>query len=66
MVLLMGKKPMPWKVEDKQHFLDRAEELRVVAESCRYPGNHKMLLDMAQYYERFARDMEGRIWEREH
>jgi hypothetical protein len=57
---------MPWKREDRQHFLDRSEELRNVAYSCKVPENRKMLVNMAEYYESFAREIEARIWERDH
>jgi hypothetical protein len=57
---------MPWKLEDRQHFLERAEELRGMARHCEFPDNRRMLLNMAGYYEGFARDIEARIWEREH
>ena len=43
---------------DRQRFLNRAEELRVIAEACRVLENRKMLLNMAQFYERFARELE--------
>ena len=57
---------MLWQQEDRLQFLNRAEELRDMAGGCRIPDNRKMLLNMAQYYERFAREIEVRIWEREH
>jgi hypothetical protein len=57
---------MPWKTQDKQHFLDRADELRTMAEGCIIADNRRMLLNMAGYYEGFAREVEARIWERDH
>ena len=57
---------MPWKWEDRQEFLDRAEELRSIVVNCKVPENRDMLLNMAGYYERFAREVEARIWDRDH
>jgi hypothetical protein len=42
---------------DAKHYRDRAEELRIRAETFG-PDNRKMLMKMAEYYERFADEVE--------
>jgi hypothetical protein len=44
--------------KDGERFRDRAEELRTIADGSIIAENRKMLLKMAEYYERFAREIE--------
>jgi hypothetical protein len=46
---------------DAKHYRDRAEELRTRAETFG-PDNRKMLMKMAEYYERFADEVEVDRW----
>ena len=46
---------MAWRSGDGKLFRDRAEELRARADTFS-PENRKMLLNMAEYYEGFARE----------
>ena len=56
---------MASRLEDARRFSDRAEELRAKADGFG-PENRRMLLQMAEYYDNIARDIEVRMWEREH
>jgi len=53
---------MGWRREDAQQYRYRAEELRSKAELFN-PDNQKMLLGMADLYDRFADEVEEGRWE---
>jgi len=53
---------MAWRRQDAKGYRDRAEELRVNADMFSR-DNRKMLLDMADLYDRFANEVEEGRWE---
>ena len=57
-----GYPKMAWRREDADHYRDRAEELRMKADMFSL-DNRKMLLGMADLYDRFADEVEEGRWE---
>jgi len=53
---------MGWRREDAKHYRDRADELRTKA-AMFGPDNCEMLMKMADFYERFADEVEVGRWE---
>jgi hypothetical protein len=51
--------------EEARHFRHRAEELRTKADGF-MPENRDMLLHMADYYDRFAEQLELGLWDTDH